>query len=196
MLALPAKAALDLVAAYDVDGVRGDTDDLRARMTKRELQAALDAMADTEDPFGDGTARFGGRGLWGTVAVPGGDEEPGARRSRLPDGAIAEWCLHAWGLDWSRDIRPCRSRERFLACWTHGHELERQEAAERSEAIADGVRESYAEVHVDAGLWSGRPRRWWRDEHTPGERKGLSGQALVGWVTAMAAKYPDNVRVS
>ena len=31
--------------------------------------------------------------------------------------------------------------------------------------------------------------------HAP-ERKGLSGQALVDWVSAMAAKYPDNVRVS
>jgi hypothetical protein len=57
------------------------------------------------------------------------------------------------------------------------------------------VREGYAEVHVDAGLWSGRPRRWWRDDPTT-ERKGLSGQALVEWVSAMAAKYPDNVRVS
>jgi len=58
------------------------------------------------------------------------------------------------------------------------------------------VREGYAEVHVDAGLWKGRPRRWWRDEHTPVDRKGLSGRALVDWVRAMAAKYPDNVRVS
>jgi hypothetical protein len=58
------------------------------------------------------------------------------------------------------------------------------------------VREGYAEVHVDAGLWKGRPRRWWRDTESPAERKGLSGQALVDWVTAMAAKYPDNVRVS
>jgi hypothetical protein len=59
------------------------------------------------------------------------------------------------------------------------------------------VREGYAEVHVDAGLWTGRPRRWWRDteDHGP-ERTGLSGQALVDWVSAMAAKYPDNVRVS
>ena len=59
------------------------------------------------------------------------------------------------------------------------------------------MREGYAEVHVDAGLWSGRPRRWWRDaDSRRRSAKGLSGQALVDWVTAMAAKYPDNVRVS
>ena len=58
------------------------------------------------------------------------------------------------------------------------------------------MREGYAEVHVDAGLWSGRPRRWWRDDQQSVERRGLSGQALVDWVSAMAAKYPDNVRVS
>jgi hypothetical protein len=57
------------------------------------------------------------------------------------------------------------------------------------------VREGYAEVHVDAGLWKGRPRRWWRDDHVP-ERKGLSGRALVNWVSAMAAKYPGNVCLS
>jgi hypothetical protein len=51
-------------------------------------------------------------------------------------------------------------------------------------------------VHVDAGLWTGRPRRWWRDARPPVERKGLSGQALVDWAMAMAAKYPDNVRLS
>ena len=28
------------------------------------------------------------------------------------------------------------------------------------------------------------------------ERKGLSGQALVDWASAMAAQYPDNVRLS
>ena len=58
MLALPAQAALDLVAAYDVDGVLGDTETLRTRMTKRELHAALEAMADAEDPFGEGAARL------------------------------------------------------------------------------------------------------------------------------------------
>ena len=58
------------------------------------------------------------------------------------------------------------------------------------------MREGYAEVHVDAGLWKGRPRRWWRDDSGTPERKGLSGQALVDWAMAMAAKYPDNVRVS
>ena len=58
MLALPAQAALDLVAAYDIDGVLGDTDSLRTRMTKRELHSALEAMADAEDPFGEGAARL------------------------------------------------------------------------------------------------------------------------------------------
>ena len=58
------------------------------------------------------------------------------------------------------------------------------------------MREGYAEVHVDAGLWFGHPRRWWRDTDAAPTRKGLSGQALVDWVTAMAAKYPDNVRLS
>jgi hypothetical protein len=134
--------------------------------------------------------------VWRTVALPRDDDAPGHRRARVADGAIAEWCLHAWGLDWTADIRPRWSRERFLVLWTYGHERERTEAAERREAIADGVREGYAEVHVDAGLWTGRPRRWWRDEHTPAERKGLSGQALVDWAMAMAAKYPDNVRLS
>jgi hypothetical protein len=58
------------------------------------------------------------------------------------------------------------------------------------------VREGYAEVHVDAGLWTGRPRRWWRDTEPIAERRGLSGQALVDWAMAMAAKYPQNVRLS
>lgn len=58
LLALPARAALDLVAAYDVDGILGDVDSLRTRMTKRELHAALEAMADAEDPFGEGAARL------------------------------------------------------------------------------------------------------------------------------------------
>jgi hypothetical protein len=58
MLALPAQAALDLVAAYDKDGVLGDTEALRTRMTKRELHEALEAMADAEDPFGEGAARL------------------------------------------------------------------------------------------------------------------------------------------
>jgi hypothetical protein len=58
MLALPAQAALELVAAYDVDGVLGDPESLRTRMTKRELHAALEAMADAEDPFGEGAARL------------------------------------------------------------------------------------------------------------------------------------------
>lgn len=58
------------------------------------------------------------------------------------------------------------------------------------------MREGYAEVHVDAGLWTGRPRRWWRDSEAAPTHEGLSGQALVDWVTVMAAKYPDNVRVS
>jgi hypothetical protein len=58
MLALPAAAALDLVAAYDVDDVLGAADSLRTRMTKRELHAALEAMADAEDPFGEGAARL------------------------------------------------------------------------------------------------------------------------------------------
>jgi hypothetical protein len=58
MLALPATAALDLVAAYDVDSVLGEPASLRARMTKRELHGALEAMADAEDPFGEGAARL------------------------------------------------------------------------------------------------------------------------------------------
>jgi hypothetical protein len=132
--------------------------------------------------------------VWSAVALSRDDDLPRARRAR--DGAIAEWCLHAWGLDWTADIRPRWSRERFLVLWTYGHERERAEAAERREAIADGVRESYAEVHVDAGLWTGRPRRWWRDTDWVTEREGLSGQALVDWATAMAAKYPQNVRLS
>jgi hypothetical protein len=51
-------------------------------------------------------------------------------------------------------------------------------------------------VHVVARLWSGRPHRWWREGDSVQERKGFSGQELVDWVTAMAAKHPDNVRVS
>jgi hypothetical protein len=58
LLALPARAALELVAAYDVDGVLGDIDSLRTRMTKRELHASLEAMAGAEDPFGEGAARL------------------------------------------------------------------------------------------------------------------------------------------
>jgi hypothetical protein len=58
MLALPATAALELVAAYDVDGVLGEPASLRTRMTKRELHDALEAMADAEDPFGEGAARL------------------------------------------------------------------------------------------------------------------------------------------
>jgi hypothetical protein len=58
------------------------------------------------------------------------------------------------------------------------------------------VREGYAEVQVDAGIWKGRPRRWWREADMPSERNGLSGRALVDWVSAMAAKYPTNVRLS
>ena len=58
MLALPATAALDLLAAYDLDRVLGDVETLRSRMTKRELHAALEAMADAEDPFGEGAARL------------------------------------------------------------------------------------------------------------------------------------------
>ena len=58
LLSLPARAALELVTAYDVDGVLGDAESLRTRMTKRELHAALEAMAGAEDPFGEGAARL------------------------------------------------------------------------------------------------------------------------------------------
>jgi hypothetical protein len=58
LLSLPARAALELVVAYDVEGVLGDAESLRERMTKRELHDALEAMAGAEDPFGEGAARL------------------------------------------------------------------------------------------------------------------------------------------
>jgi hypothetical protein len=58
------------------------------------------------------------------------------------------------------------------------------------------VREGYAEVQVDAGLWKGRPRRWWHDPADASPATGMTGQALVDWVHAMAARYPANVRLA
>ena len=58
------------------------------------------------------------------------------------------------------------------------------------------MREGYAEVMVDAGIWKGLPQRWWRAAEPSASRKGMSGQALVDWVYAMAATYPGNVRLS
>jgi hypothetical protein len=59
LLSLPARAALELVVAYDVDGVLGDAGSLRSRMTKGELHAALAAMAGGRGPFfGEGAARL------------------------------------------------------------------------------------------------------------------------------------------
>jgi hypothetical protein len=57
------------------------------------------------------------------------------------------------------------------------------------------VREGYAEVQVDAGLWKGRPHRWWHDRVSTSQG-GMTGQALVDWVVAMAARYPANVRLA
>lgn len=42
---------LDLVVAYDVDKVLGTAAELRGRMTKRELNDALNQMVRAEDPF-------------------------------------------------------------------------------------------------------------------------------------------------
>ena len=57
------------------------------------------------------------------------------------------------------------------------------------------MREGYAEAMVDAGVWKGRPLRWWHEPMDAGQRGGMSGQAIVDWAYAMAAKYPDHVRI-
>ena len=58
LLGLSAHAGLELIAAYDIDGTLGDHANLGARMTKREVHDAVDAMAVAEDPFGEGAARL------------------------------------------------------------------------------------------------------------------------------------------
>jgi hypothetical protein len=109
LLSLPARAALELVAAYDVEGVLGDAEVLRSRMTKRELHAALEAMAGAEDPFGEGAARLAAEvcgapsrflatmtslvidGL-ATAPSPSGASTPGAstgQRTSDPAGAVS-----------------------------------------------------------------------------------------------------------
>jgi hypothetical protein len=57
LLTTSATAVAGLVAEYDRDGVLGGLDVIRARMTKRELKAAMDAMVTAEDPFGTDVAR-------------------------------------------------------------------------------------------------------------------------------------------
>lgn len=52
-----AGAALRLIAAYDVEGVLGGIDAVRAKASKRELKAALEQMVTAEDPFGEDGAR-------------------------------------------------------------------------------------------------------------------------------------------
>lgn len=52
-LSAPAASARELVAAYDVDDTIPDI----GKATKREIKAALDAMVESEDPFGEGVAR-------------------------------------------------------------------------------------------------------------------------------------------
>jgi hypothetical protein len=58
LLSLSAQAALDVIAAYDADGVLGGREALSARMTKREVRIALEAMATAEDPFAEGALRL------------------------------------------------------------------------------------------------------------------------------------------
>jgi hypothetical protein len=55
LLTIGSRLALRLVEAYDVDGVLGDRID---SMSKMEVKAALDAMAEAEDPFGEGASRL------------------------------------------------------------------------------------------------------------------------------------------
>lgn len=45
------RTALDLVLAYDIDGVLGGADAVRARATRREITAALELMVTVEDPL-------------------------------------------------------------------------------------------------------------------------------------------------
>lgn len=47
----PAKAMLELVVAYDLDGVLGPGESLRKRMTQRELYDAVQQMVTAEAPF-------------------------------------------------------------------------------------------------------------------------------------------------
>ena len=68
LLTQASRAALDLVVAYDIDGVLGGRDAIRASMTKVELKDALETMVTVEDPLGPASARsvgvvFGGPSL-------------------------------------------------------------------------------------------------------------------------------------
>jgi len=68
LLVQASRAALDLVVAYDLDGVLGGRDAIRATMTKAELKDALEMMVTVEDPLGPASARsvgvvFGGPSL-------------------------------------------------------------------------------------------------------------------------------------
>ena len=68
LLVQASHAALDLVVSYDLDGVLGGRDAIRATMTKSELKDALEMMVTVEDPLGPASARsvgvvFGGPSL-------------------------------------------------------------------------------------------------------------------------------------
>lgn len=51
------QAELSAVAAYDITGVLGGSDNMRKRMTARELHAAMEVIADAEYPFDEEAKR-------------------------------------------------------------------------------------------------------------------------------------------
>lgn len=52
LFAAGGQAKLDVVAAYDLTGVLGGRDAIRAAMSQKELASALEAMVEAELPFG------------------------------------------------------------------------------------------------------------------------------------------------
>lgn len=52
------RTALDLVLAYDIDGVLGGADAVRARASRREIAAALELMVTVEDPLSETAPRL------------------------------------------------------------------------------------------------------------------------------------------
>jgi hypothetical protein len=51
-------SALEMVLAYDLDGMLGGTEGIRTRATKREVADALEMMVTVEDPLGPSTRRL------------------------------------------------------------------------------------------------------------------------------------------
>jgi hypothetical protein len=58
LLTMTSDVALDLIIDYDRDGVLPTREQLRATMGRQEVKAALEAMAQAEDPFGEGASRL------------------------------------------------------------------------------------------------------------------------------------------